>query len=85
MDYNKSHQLCWACILGGGAIMMLGSSAIDTNETAGIVVTVIGLAVILGGIIQDCIFCKCPRCGSHLNTRGGMPKYCPECGHRLDG
>lgn len=28
---------------------------------------------------------RCSKCGHIYNNRGGLPKYCPNCGAKMDG
>jgi len=55
------------------------------KETGVDLVGYLGIAVMLLGIVQAGIFCRCPECGAPLlRRRGGIPKYCPECGYHLE-
>jgi len=48
------------------------------------VAAISGLILMVGGIVQGEVFCRCPGCGYNLmNIRGALPDYCPGCGERL--
>lgn len=51
---------------------------------AGAVVAFIGLAAMLGGVVQALLFYRCPKCGMLLKIRGQKPNYCHGCGYKLD-
>ena len=38
---------------------------------------------LITGIAWHCVFVRCPHCGTVLNWRAGIPKFCPECGKKL--
>ena len=49
------------------------------------VCTWIGVALLAVAIIIM-LTIRCPNCGHHLvRRRWTVPKYCPECGHAVDG
>lgn len=45
---------------------------------------ILGIIVWIFGFIQLLMFYRCPNCYTFLPPRGGIPKYCPKCGHKLD-
>ena len=44
----------------------------------------VGLILMLSGMIWHILFIRCPHCGSAFRLRGGIPRYCPECGKYID-
>lgn len=44
---------------------------------------IFAIIVVILGSIQLLMFYRCPNCYTFLDPRGGIPKYCPECGHKL--
>ena len=44
----------------------------------------IGIAIFLGSTIYRVLMVKCPHCGSSLLGSRLLPKYCPDCGKKLD-
>ncbi len=42
-----------------------------------------GVVVLIAGLIQACIFYRCPSCGKRLPILSGRPDCCPHCGARL--
>ena len=43
-----------------------------------------GLLLMASSILWHILFVRCPHCGSLFHLRGGIPKYCPECGKCID-
>lgn len=44
----------------------------------------IGTILMVGSILQTIIYYRCPNCNESFNIRGKNPKYCPECGYKLE-
>lgn len=77
--YRQSYRLLYVFF---GAAFFLGFIAAVLEFEP---LIYIGMAVVLAGVIQSVIFCRCPHCGRLLGMRrGGMPAYCPDCGEKLD-
>ncbi len=43
-----------------------------------------GIGIMVLGMGQTVLFCKCPYCGSNFNIQRKLPKFCPTCGKRLE-
>ena len=84
MDYKKSCHLLQAGVLGGAVAVFIGLGLSMKIVFLGNSIAFIGLAAMLGGILQALIFCKCPKCGTLLKIRGKKPNCCHSCGYKLD-
>ena len=78
MDYKKGEKLfsvssyiCIALVLASSILRIRWLSAA-------------GLGVLVLGVVLMLVFCKCPHCGAHMEPRGPVPKFCPNCGKELD-
>lgn len=78
MDYKKGEKLfsvssyiCVALVLASSILRIRWLSAA-------------GLGVLALGLLQMVLFYKCPHCGARLEPRGPVPKFCPNCGKKLD-
>lgn len=78
MNYKLSRRILNICCLSGLALYLFGLSLRQLWMTIAFIV------LIVAGIIQYAIFCRCPHCGAHFNSRTRLPKYCPECGKELE-
>ena len=77
MDYQKSYVLMWVGIIAGFILAAVGGALAIKWLAA------MGALILLAGILQTFLFFRCPHCGGHWDTRGGVPHYCPECGEPL--
>ena len=78
----SSHLAIHFAMLVGGLLISLIVSYTDVdNMNLGVWA---GLFLIVGGIVWQILFIRCPHCRSLLRVRGGIPKYCPECGKYID-
>ena len=78
MNYKKSYQIYLIGLFAGFALSI--ASLLLQIDWLGIV----GVVLLASGILQTCVFYHCPNYGKALNLRGPKPKYCPECGEKLD-
>ena len=78
MDYRKSRRLLTVCA-GAAVLLVLVASAAEILWMG-----VVAVILMLAGFVQAMFFCRCPYCGAMFNTRGPLPKFCPECGKKLD-
>ena len=78
MNYKKSYQIYLIGLFAGFALGV--ASLLLQIDWLGIV----GVVLFVFGLLQTCVFYRCPNCGKALNFRGPKPKYCPECGEKLD-
>lgn len=69
MTYQKSYGLLWIGLLAG--------------FIAGFLSIGLGVAIILLGLVQACIFYRCPYCKYSLLNVRGLPNCCPCCGEDL--
>ena len=84
MDYKKSYYILQAGVLGGAVAVFIGLGLSMKIVLLGNSIAFIGLAAMLGGILQALIFYKCPKCGTLLKIRGKKPNCCHGCGYKLD-
>lgn len=79
MNYKKSYIILNIGTISGLAFEALG----DVFDSVALMA--IGLAVILGSVLQMFCYLRRPCCGGLLNIREwGLPNYCPDCGTKLD-
>ena len=78
MNYKTSYHLLNAIYLIGTAIILLG--VFFENGVA----IYFGIFVVALGAVQGYAFCKCPHCGKHFSFKEKLPKYCSECGKKLE-
>ena len=78
MNYRIS-KLVLQVSCGAAVLLVLFASVTEI-----LWIWILGTALLVGGVVQALIFCKCPYCGAQFNTRGPLPKFCPECGKKLD-
>lgn len=78
MDYKKSYRLFRFCLYLGIALMLF--ALLIKVYWIGIP----GVVIVLLGLIQVAIFYRCPGCGASFDFRTRMPKYCPQCGRKMD-
>lgn len=45
-------------------------------------ICVIGFVLMIGAVVFNLVFNRCPRCGRHLGRDGG--EYCRHCGVKFD-
>lgn len=84
MSYQKSYSLFHIGVIGGAVFVFIGLSLSMKIGLIGSAVALLGLAAMLGGIVQVLVFCKCPKCGTLLKLRGKKPNCCHGCGYKLD-
>lgn len=83
MDYKISYHL----LKYGGLIsiiLIFIATQLEESTTLRIILAVIGFISLALNIVQSLAFYRCPGCGHPLSTRVDLPKYCPECGKKLD-
>lgn len=78
MNYKKSYQIYRIGLFA--VIALIAASLLLQIDWLGIV----GVVLFVFDLLQTGIFYRCPNCGKALNFRGPKPKYCPECGEKLD-
>ena len=78
MDYNKSYKIGRIGLIIGMLIVFIGLGI--KREFIGY----IGLTVVIASALLEVVFSRCPNCNKSLSIRGMKPKYCPECGYKLD-
>lgn len=67
MDYQKSYVLMWVGIIAGFILAAVGGALAIKWLAA------MGALILLAGILQTFLFFRCPHCGGHWDTRGGVP------------
>ncbi len=78
MNYKESYRLL---NIGCVAAMALALFACMVQI---IWIGVLGLIILVLGMLQTLVFYRCPHCGSLFSIRARCPKFCPECGQKLD-
>lgn len=78
MNYKKSYLLYRILLFVGIALICI-SLLLQTYRPG-----IVGMVLSISGILQTGLFYRCPKCGKGLNFRGPKPKYCPECGEKLE-
>lgn len=78
MDYRKSSKMYWTCMLIGGVLCVL------SLLTRLWIIGVVAIGVLAYACIQYHKYCRCPHCRAHLDTWGGIPRHCPNCGRQLE-
>ena len=78
MNYKKSYQIYRIGLFA--VIALIAASLLLQIDWLGIV----GGVLFVFDLLQTGIFYRCPNCGKALIFRGPKPKYCPECGEKLD-
>jgi len=43
-----------------------------------------GFVVLAATYVQVGLFLRCPHCGVGLRVKGGRPKFCRECGEKIE-
>jgi len=62
---------------------LLVTIGICIGNSLGLIVLILGLAILIGAIIFIAIFSRCPICGGFLKM-GFRNHYCPHCGKYVD-
>ena len=82
MNFRKSGKLMWTGGIVSAIIIMLG--LFIKNDTASLVLVVLGVVIYLAAMIQAFVFYKCPHCGFRLRkAHTDVPKRCPDCNEVL--
>lgn len=85
MDYEKSYYILHTGMPGGFLVTMAGLAAGRVYEIPGMLVSVIGLLLMFGSLLQAALYYRCPHCGAHFPIRSAkLPKFCQECGKKLE-
>lgn len=65
-------------------IIMLAGAVVGTvGAYINLTVTLLGAALMIGGLLLYLHWYRCPYCGASLG-RNGIPKFCPNCGEAID-
>lgn len=83
MDYKKSYHLSRYGIFISLLILFIAYQ-INENHILRNILVAIGIISVIINILQEIVFCCCPFCGYQFSTRDDLPKYCPECGRKLE-
>lgn len=84
MSYKKSYFLLSIGVIAGAIVVFIGLGLGMKIGFLGNMIAFVGLAAMLGGVVQALIFYRCPKCGALLKIRGKKPDCCHGCGHNLD-
>ena len=78
MDYRLSDRMMVSACAAGILIVMLG------NRRQSLMMSAVGAAVMVLGILQALIFYKCPHCKKRFKIGSRRPSVCPYCGAKLE-
>lgn len=78
MDYRISERAMVTSCAVGILIVMLG------NRRQSLMMSAVGAAVMVLGILQALIFYKCPHCKKRFKIGSRRPSVCPYCGAKLE-
>ena len=78
MDYKVSERAMVTSCAVGILIVMLG------NRRQSLMMSAVGAAVMVLGILQALIFYKCPHCKKRFKLGSRRPGVCPYCGAKLE-
>lgn len=76
MNYKKSYFLLSIGVIAGAVVVFIGLGLGMKIGFLGNVVAFIGLAAMLGGVVQALLFYRCPKCGMLLKIRGQNETEC---------
>ena len=78
MNYKVSERAMVSSCAVGILIVMLG------NRRQSLMMSAVGAAVMVLGILQALIFYKCPHCKKRFKIGSRRPSVCPYCGAKLE-
>ena len=78
MDYRISERAMVTSCAVGILIVMLG------NRRQSLMMSAVGAAVMVLGILQALVFYKCPHCKKRFKIGSRRPSVCPYCGAKLE-
>jgi DNA-directed RNA polymerase subunit RPC12/RpoP len=78
VDHKKSYTL----FLIGLVITMVILLAAVFTEIYWLAIP--AFVILFAALIQAGLFLRCPHCGVGLRVKGGRPKFCRECGTKID-
>ena len=78
MDYRISERAMVTSCAVGILIVMLG------NRRQSLMMSAVGAAVMVLGILQALVFYKCPPCTKRFKIGSRRPSVCPYCGAKLE-
>ncbi len=79
---NQCRHLMYGIIIAGLCIAGL-SLLLPLNQTGVDILTVLGAATALLGIVFGLCTVRCPYCGRLLSLKGWNTFYCPYCGEEF--
>ena len=78
MDFKASERCMFISCAVGILLVALG------NRRQSLMMSVVGAAVMVLGLLQTLIFYKCPHCKKRFSIGAKRPKVCPHCGKSLE-
>ena len=78
MNYKVSERAMVSSCAVGILIVMLG------NRRQSLMMSAVGAAVMVLGILQALLFYKCPHCKKRFKIGSRRPSVCPYCGAKLE-
>ena len=78
MDFRASERCMFISCAVGILLVALG------NRRQSLMMSVVGAAVMVLGLLQTLIFYKCPHCKKRFSIGSKRPKVCPHCGVNLE-
>ena len=78
MNYKVSERAMVTSCAVGILIVMLG------NRRQSLMMSAVGAAVMVLGLLQAFVFYKCPHCKKRFKIGSRRPSVCPYCGVKLE-
>ena len=78
MDFKASERCMFISCAVGILLVALG------NRRQSLMMSVVGAAVMVLGLLQTLIFYKCPHWKKRCSIGAKRPKVCPHCGKSLE-
>lgn len=84
MHYEKSYYILQFGVPGGTLATLAGLALYRVFAAPGMVLSILGLLISFGSIIQAAVYFRCPYCDKRFPIRDAkLYPYCPECGRKL--
>lgn len=84
MDFRTADKWGDGLILVGVLLLALAAKAPIESVHTQIVCGVIGVVLSTAGIVIKVCFRRCPHCHELLPLRWELPRFCPQCGEKLE-
>jgi len=78
LNFKTSHTVLQTGVVAGAL------AAVFAANVGLQILSMLGLLLMAGSLIQAYFFYQCPYCHRRFNIRCKPPKHCPECGKELE-